>query len=138
MPRNHRWRNRQLGDPIEDRGEQPPWHSHLGQLERDVLRMPGHLSSDLHQLFSERRQRPMRNILRQCQPPRKVRQAVSQCKQLQPRLVVFKRATGELRPFDGVLSLLDPLLDMPITMLPSSHLLTRLSANEFQDGEVRS
>ena len=32
------------------------WHHHFGKLECHVLRMPGDLRPDLHQLFPERRQ----------------------------------------------------------------------------------
>ncbi len=71
--------------------------------------MTGNLGADLDELFPQRRQRPMLNISGQRQPPQEVRQVVGQRKQLQPRLVVFERAAGELRPLHGVLALLDPL-----------------------------
>ncbi len=32
-----------LGDSVKDRREQPPRHSHFGQLKRHVLRVPRHL-----------------------------------------------------------------------------------------------
>ena len=98
-----RWRNRQPGDLVEDHGKQPPWHGYLGELERDILRMLGDFGSNLHEFFSQRRQRPVLDIPGQCQPPQEVRQVVRQHKQLQSRLIVFERAAGNFRPFDGVL-----------------------------------
>jgi hypothetical protein len=62
----------------------------------------------------------MLDLTRQCQPPQKVAQVVRQGKQLQPRLVVLERAAGKLRPFDGVLAFLDPLLSVPIIILYAS------------------
>ena len=62
----------------------------------------------------------------QGKPTQEVGQVVGQRKQLQPRLVVLEDAAGELRPFYRVLPFFDPLLDMPITMLPLSQLLTGL------------
>ena len=50
----------------------------------------------------------------------------SQCELLQAGLVVPERPARDLCPLDGVLALLDPLFDMPITMLPLSQLLTGL------------
>ncbi|QEG35954.1 hypothetical protein Pr1d_32620 [Bythopirellula goksoeyrii] len=85
--------------------------------------MPRHLGSDLHQLFPQRRQRPVLKWFRQCQPPQKIRQVVRQGKQLQARLVVLERAAGELRPFDGVLAFLDPLLPRAATVVELHHIL---------------
>ena len=63
---DQRRRNRQPCNSVEDRGEQVPRHRHFGQLKCDVFRVPGDLGSDLDQFLAERRQRPMRDILRQC------------------------------------------------------------------------
>ena len=122
--RDPRRRNCQPCNPIKNRGEQSPWHSHFGQLERHVLGVACHLRPDLDELLSQRSERPVLNILRQCQSSQKVRQVVSQGKQLQARLIVLERAAGELRPFDGVLSFFDPLLSVPIIIPPKITLLS--------------
>ncbi len=66
----------------------------------------------------------MPHITGQGKPTQEVSQIVSQGEQLKSRVVVFERAAGELRPFDSVLAFFDPLLDLPITILPLSQLLT--------------
>jgi len=78
----------------------------LRPVDYDVFRVPRHLGTDLDEFLPQRRQRPMPHWFRQSQPPQKVAQVVRQGKQLQPRLIVFERAAGELRPFDGVLRVL--------------------------------
>lgn len=41
-------RNCQSVDTVDDCGEQPSRHRHLGQLKEHVLGVPCHLGSDLH------------------------------------------------------------------------------------------
>ena len=54
--RSTRTRNRpQLIDPLQNRREQRPRHRHLGQLERDDLRMAHDFRVDLDQLLPNRR-----------------------------------------------------------------------------------
>ena len=55
--------------------------------------------------------------LGQRQPPQEVAQVISQGEQLQARLVVLERTAGQLRPSNGVLALLDPLLRRAATGL---------------------
>jgi len=61
----NRRRDRRLRDTVENGREQVPRHGDLGQLERHVLRVPRHLGPDLDQLFTQRRQRPVPDQLRQ-------------------------------------------------------------------------
>jgi len=56
---DRRWRQREPRNAVEDRAEQVPRHRYLSELERDVLGVLRHLGPDLHQLLSQRRQRPM-------------------------------------------------------------------------------
>ena len=42
----HGWSSQAL-DPAQDRGEQRPWHRHLGQLEHEVAAMADDLGTDL-------------------------------------------------------------------------------------------
>jgi len=75
--RDSRRRNCQPCNPIKNRGEQSPWHSHFGHLERHVLGVACHLRPDLDELLSQRSERPVLNILRQCQSSQEVRQVVT-------------------------------------------------------------
>jgi len=59
----------------------------------------------------------MLHITGQGQPTQEVGQVVSQGKQLQPRLVVFEGAAGELRPFHRVLPFFYPLLRRASTIV---------------------
>ena len=68
----------------------------------------------------------MLHITGQSKPTQEVGEIVSQSEQLQPCLVILEGAAGELRPFEDVLAVLDPRVNMPITMLPLSQLLTVL------------
>ena len=80
----------------------------------------------------------MLDLPRQRQTPQEVRQVVRQREQLQSRLVVFERAAGELRPLDGVLALLDPLLRRAATVVELHHalrLLGQVGHNEPDTGE---
>ena len=51
----------------------------------------------------------------------KVAQIVSQHEQVQPHLVVHKIVTGQPRPFDGVLALLNPLLRRATLIVEAHH-----------------
>ena len=76
-PADDHWRRqRQPRNAVEDRREQVPRHGHFRQLERHILRVPRHLGSDLDQLFSQRRQRPVSHWFRQSQPTQEVAQVV--------------------------------------------------------------
>ena len=88
--------------------------------------MADHFSADRDQLVPQRCQRPVPHAPRQRQATQEVAQVIRQHVQLQPHLVGIEAVTRQPCPAHRVLAFLDPLLDMPITMLPLSQLLTGL------------
>ena len=76
MPCNTWWWNRQAGYPVEDSGEQSLRHGYLGQLERNVPRVPRYLCADLDQLLPQGGQRPVLYFTGQGQAPQEIRQVV--------------------------------------------------------------
>ena len=63
----------QFIDPPQDFPKQVPGHGDFGQLERDVPAMADNFGPDLDQLLSWRGQRPVLDLLRQCQRLLRVR-----------------------------------------------------------------
>lgn len=102
---DRRWRRCRPRDAVEDGHEQSPRHGHLGELERNVLRVPRRLGPDLDELLPQRYQRSILYWFRQCQPPQEVAKVIGQCEQLLAGLVVRERAARELRPFHAALFL---------------------------------
>ena len=82
----------QIINQAQDFLEQSPRHRHLGQLERDVPAMADNFGPDLHQLLSQRGQRPVLHFLRQGQRPHEVRQIVGRGVKLEPNLVIAELA----------------------------------------------
>jgi hypothetical protein len=72
--------------------------------------MPRDIRADLDQFLPQRRQRPVAHRPGRHRLPHEIARVLGQHDQLQPRLDVHKVVTGQARPFDGVLALLDPLL----------------------------
>src|SRR5262249_40214906 len=119
-------RRAQPTDPSQDRREQHPGYRYLRQLERHRLGVAGDLGPDLDQLLPQRRQRPSLHRRGQRQLTQEVAQVVGQGEQLQPGLIVLEPAARQPGPLQGVLPLLDPLLDRPTILPPLSHLLSRI------------
>jgi hypothetical protein len=99
----------QLIDPPEDVPDQIARHRNLGHLERDVAAMSDDLGADLDQLLPDGGERPMLDLLRQCQGPHEVGEVVGERMKLEADRVVVELAARQPRPLDGVLALLDPL-----------------------------
>ena len=68
--------------------EQALWHGNLRQLECDIAAMANDLGSNLDQLLSQCRQRPMLDLFGQSQSPHKVGEIIGQGVKLKPHLVV--------------------------------------------------
>ena len=56
---------------------------------------------------------------------------------MQPRLVVLERAAGKLRPLDGVLAFLDPLLRSAATIVKLDHILRVLIQVGYDEADTR-
>ncbi len=65
-------------NPAQDLGEQAPGYGNLGQLERDIATVADYLRSDLDQLLSKRRQRPMFHRLGQGERAQEIAQVVGE------------------------------------------------------------
>ena len=87
-----------------------PWHRDLGHLEYDVAGMRDDLGTDLHELFPERGQRPVRDSFGQCQRPHEVGEVVGECMKLKADGIGDERAARQSCPLYGVLAFLDSLL----------------------------
>ena len=72
--------------------------------------MADDLGADLHQPVAQRRQRPMADRLGQGQRAQEVGEVVGQGVKLEPHRVGGESVTGQARPGDRVLTLLDALL----------------------------
>ena len=82
----------QIIDQFQNVLEQVPWNGNLGQLESDIAAMANDLGSDLHQLLSQCRQRPMLYLFGQGQSPHEIGEVVRQGMKLEANLVVAELA----------------------------------------------
>jgi len=72
--------------------------------------MADHFGFDLGQLLTRCSQRPFLHRLRQCQTPQGIVEVAGQSEQLKTDLIIHKIMAIKLRPVQGVLTFLDPLL----------------------------
>jgi len=72
--------------------------------------MADHFRTDLDQLFPQRRERPVLDLLWQSKRPHEVGEIVGQGMKLEPDGVVAELAARQPGPFDRVLAFLDVLL----------------------------
>ncbi len=79
----------------------------------------------------------MLHITGQGKPTQEVGEIVSQSEQLQPCLVILERAARELRPLDGVLAFLDPLLRRAATVVELHHILRVLGQVGDNESDAR-
>ena len=84
--------------PVQDRPEQFTRNGDFCQLERHVSSVTDYLRTDLDQLVSKRRQRPMAYLLRQRQPTEEIAEVIRQGEQLEPHLIVHEVVARESCP----------------------------------------
>ncbi len=122
----HRPRDCQQCDGVEDRGKQVSCHGHLCPLKEHGLGVPRNLGPDLDPLFSQRRQRPIPDQFRQGRSPQEVAQVFGQRKEMNAGLVVPERMAGERRSLHRVAAGFDPRTGRPTTVVELDHLLGSL------------
>lgn len=89
--------------------------------------MPDDLCADLYQTVAQRRHGPPLRFLGQRQRTQEVGEVVGQCVQLQPHGVGGEVVTGQARPGDRVLALLDVLLCCAAMIVEHHYALGRAS-----------